>query len=117
MFNSFSGVRVYLVLGATDMRKSVNGLSICVSSQIGLNPLSGHLFVFCNRRRTILKILYWDRNGFCLWYKKLEKMLFRWPEEESEILEIGSRELGWLLDGLELNQPLAHQSENYLNIY
>ena len=117
MFYSLSGIKVYLVLGITDMRKSVNGLSILVSEHIGLDPFTGHLFVFCNRRKNILKILYWDRNGFCLWYKKLEKMLFRWPSEESEILEIGSRELGWLLDGLELSQPLAYRSENYSEIF
>jgi transposase len=68
MFYSLSGIKVYLVLGVTDMRKSVNVLSILVSEHIGFDPLSGHLFAFCNRRKNILKILYWERNGFCLWY-------------------------------------------------
>jgi transposase len=71
--------RVYLVLGNTDMRKAINGLSILVESHLQLDPFSGHLFVFCNRRRNILKILYWDRNGFCLWQKRLEKHDFKWP--------------------------------------
>ncbi len=117
MFYSLSGVKVYLVLGITDMRKSVNGLSIMVSEHIGKDPLSGHLFVFCNRRKNILKILYWERNGFCLWYKKLEKELFKWPRNESEVLEIGSRELRWLLDGLDLKQPRAFSNENYSAIF
>lgn len=117
MFYSLSGVKVYLVLGITDMRKSVNGLSIMVSEYIGKDPLSGHLFVFCNRRKNILKILYWERNGFCLWYKKLEKELFKWPGNESEVLEIGSRELRWLLDGLDLKQPRAFSDENYSVIF
>ena len=117
MFYSLSGVKVYLVLGGTDMRKSVNGLSILVSEHIGLDPLSGHLFVFCNKRKNILKILYWERNGFCLWYKKLEKELFRWPGNELDLLEISNRELSWLLDGLELNQPMAYKSESYSNIF
>jgi transposase len=117
MFYSASGVKVYLVLGRTDMRKSVNGLSILVSEHIGLDPLSGHLFVFCNGRRNILKVLYWDRNGFCLWYKRLEKEVFRWPETQQEVLEIGSRELGWLLDGLEISQHHAYASEKYDHIY
>lgn len=117
MFTSLSGLKVYLVLGSTDMRKSVNGLSILVSEEVKLDPFSGHLFVFCNKGRSILKILYWDRNGFCLWYKRLEKERFRWPKDESELLEISSRELAWLLDGLELNQPTAYQSENYTNLY
>ncbi len=117
MFSSLSGLKVYLVLGSTDMRKSVNGLSILVSEEVNLDPFSGHLFVFCNKVRSILKILYWDRNGFCLWYKRLEKERFRWPKDKSELLEISSRELAWLLDGLELNQPTAYRSENYSNLY
>ena len=106
-------MRVYLALGNTDMRKSINGLSILVESNMDLDPFSGHLFVFCNRRRNILKILYWDRNGFCLWHKRLEKHRFRWPESESEVLKIGHRELMWLIDGLEIHQQKAHKSLSY----
>ena len=113
MFFPDSGVKVYLVLGKTDMRKSVNGLSIMVSDQIGKDPFSGHLFVFCNRRKNILKILYWDRNGFCLWYKRLEKELFRWPDHPDETLEIGMRELSWLLEWLEIKQRGAYKPENF----
>ena len=72
-------VRVYLALGATDMRKSIDGLSILVSQQLTLDPFAGHLFGFCNRSRTIIKLLYWDRNGFCLWHKRLERHVFRRP--------------------------------------
>ena len=77
--------RVYLALGNTDMRKAINGLSILVQESMDLDPFSGHLFVFCNRKRNILKILYWDRNGFCLWSKRLEKHFFRWPESSEEV--------------------------------
>jgi len=66
-------IRVYLALGATDMRKAINGLSVLVEQAMDLDPFSGDLFVFCNRRHTILKILYWDANGFCLWHKRLEE--------------------------------------------
>ena len=100
-------------MGNTDMRKAINGLSIIVESNIELDPFSGHLFVFCNRRRNILKILYWDRNGFCLWQKRLEKERFRWPESENEVLNIGHRELTWLIDGLEIQQESAHKSLSY----
>lgn len=117
MWYSASGVKVYLVLGPTDMRKSVNGLSIMVAENFLLDPFSGHLYVFCNGRRNILKILYYDRNGFCLWYKRLEKAVFRWPKAASDVMEIGSRELTWLLSGMEVNQPLAHQYEGYGSIY
>ena len=112
-----SGMKVYLGLGYTDMRKSVNGLSITVSECMEQDPFSGHLFVFCNRRRNILKILYYDHNGFALWYKKLEKSAFRWPENVSEVLEIGKVELFCLLQGMDINQPLVHKREKYSIIY
>lgn len=107
------GMKVYLAIGNTDMRKAINGLSILVESNMELDPFSGHLFVFCNRRRSILKILYWDRNGFCLWQKRLEKDRFRWPKTEREVLNIGHRELMWLIDGLEIYQREAHKSLSY----
>lgn len=62
--------KVYLAVGNTDMRKSINGLSILVEEYLEMNPFSGHLFAFCNRRRNMIKILYWDRNGFCLWHNR-----------------------------------------------
>jgi len=63
-------LKVYLALGRTDMRKSINGLSMLVEDHLDLDPFSGHLFVFCNRRCHILKILYWDLNGFCLFLRR-----------------------------------------------
>jgi transposase len=111
------GMKVYLALGNTDMRKSINGLSILVESSMELDPFSGHLFVFCNRRRNMLKVLYWDRNGFCLWHKRLEKHRFRWPKGEMDICQIGQRELMWLIEGLEIQQKGAHKSLAYSMTY
>jgi len=105
--------KVYLAIGNTDMRKAINGLSILVQESMELDPFSGHLFVFCNRKRNILKILYWDRNGFCLWSKRLEKHFFRWPESSEEVMKIDQRELMWLVDGLEINQQKAHGRLSY----
>lgn len=101
-------IKVYLAVGITDMRKAINGLSIIVEEQMELDPFSGHLFGFCNRKRDIVKILYWSRNGFCLWQKRLEKDRFRWPESEEDVLGIESRELNWLIDGLSIAQHEAH---------
>ena len=95
---------VFLAVGTTDMRKSINGLCLPIQMQMQLDPFAGHLFAFCNRRRNIVKILYWDRNGFCLWQKRLEKDRFKWPESYKEVLEIDQRQLGWLMEGLEVNQ-------------
>ncbi len=77
-----SHCRVFLALGSTDMRKSINALSILVEAVLELDPFSGHLFVFSNRRHTMLKVLYWDRNGFCLFLKRLEKHHFKWPHSK-----------------------------------
>jgi transposase len=99
------------------MRKAVNGLSLLVESQLGKNALSGHLFVFCNRRRTIVKVLYWEHNGFCLWQKRLEEERFRWPETATEVLEVGPRELQWLLSGLEVRQTGSHRELKYSSLY
>jgi transposase len=108
-----SHTRVYLALGHTDMRKSINGLSILVETQLQMDPFSGHLFVFCNRRCQIIKILYWDRNGFALWQKRLEKHRFSWPQSEEQLLCIDARQLSWLLEGLPFHQVRAHAALNY----
>jgi transposase len=112
MFLQSPDLKVYLALGYTDMRKAINGLSM-ITEQLEFDPFSGHLFVFCNRRRNILKILYWERNGFCLWQKRLEKQRFKWPKTEAEVLQVGQRELRWLLDGLKITQRSAHRQLHY----
>ncbi|MCP4667737.1 MAG: IS66 family insertion sequence element accessory protein TnpB [Deltaproteobacteria bacterium] len=96
------------------MRKAINGLSVLVDQGMHRNPLSGDLFVFCNRRKDIIKILYWDENGFALWQKRLEEHRFFWPQSSGEVLSIGSRQLEWLLSGLDYR--LAHQRLNYSRI-
>jgi len=104
---------VYLALGSTDLRKAIDGLSILVQEYFELSPLSGSFFAFCNRRRTMVKILYWDGTGFCLWMKRLERGRFRWPRGNTDVVEVSSRELGWLLDGLTLEQRKAHRLLSY----
>lgn len=102
---------VYLAVGSTDIRKAINGLSILVEQAMDLNPFSDDLFVFCNRQRTIIKTLYWDHNGFCLWHKRLEKYRFKWPSGADEAIAIEARQLSWLLAGL--NFTSAHERLYY----
>ena len=71
--------RIYLYHGPCDMRKSFDGLCGLIRSELGADPLCGSLFVFCNRRRTMVKVLYWDLDGLAIWYKRLEKGSFRLP--------------------------------------
>lgn len=112
-----AGLKIYVAVGNTDMRKSIDGLSILVSQQLTMDPLSGHLFAFSNRRRTTVKILYWDRNGFCLWQKRLEKEHFRWPASPEGVLEISHRQLMWLLEGLTIHQHHAHRPLRYTRVF
>jgi transposase len=113
MIHGFTGpVRVFIALGATDMRKSINGLSLLVEEQFELDLFSGSFFAFCNRKRDIVKILYWADNGFCVWMKRLEKDVFRWPESEQETVEVSQTALEWLLQGLDLKQAHGRLSHN-----
>ena len=116
MWDNSSDISVYLSVGSTDMRKQINSLAILVEQHMHLDPLSGSVFVFCNRRRSTVKALYWDRNGFCLWQKRLEKDRFRWPQSREEVVRISARQLRWLLDGLELVQGNAHGRLQYSSV-
>lgn len=102
--------QVRLVPGATDMRKSIDALVALVTYAIEQDPLSCQLFVFCSRDRSRLKILFWDQNGFWLFYKRLEKGCFRWPVHSTDgAMCITRRQLSWLLDGLPIEQRQAHR--------
>jgi transposase len=109
--------RVYLCRETVDMRKSMNGLSVLVESVLDLNPFDPHLFAFCNRRRDKIKILYWEGNGFVLWYKRLERERFYWPNDPgAEALTLTGRELNWLLDGVDLSKVTRHRRLAYTSV-
>lgn len=101
-----ASVRVYLCLTACDMRKSFDSLAALVRSQMELDPLCGHLYVFWSRRRDRIKLLYWDRDGFAIWAKRLEEGTYALPFCESGEVrrEITAQELAALLSGIDLNQ-------------
>ena len=83
---SISGTEkvVYLAVGSTDMRRSINGLAAIVQQCFSLDPFSSSLFVFCNKNRTMIKILHWEHNGFWLYFRRLEKEKFKWPSSSSK---------------------------------
>ena len=101
MIIDWSKVHIYIKPGATDLRNHINGLSIMIEQEFGEGVFSGNLFMFCNRNRKRLKVLYWDRNGFCLWVKRLEEDRFPWPKNGEEAREITKDELAMLLDGID----------------
>ena len=102
MLNLPPSVKVFVATDATDMRKSIDALSVLAKDVLSKDPFSGHLFVFCNKRGDKIKILYWDRNGFCLWYKRLERGIFRLPKMQSKVFMIAPNELNLLLEGIDL---------------
>ena len=102
-----ASVRVYLCTTPCDMRRSFDGLYALVSSTMQLNAFDGHLFVFSNRRRDRIKLLYWDHDGFAIWAKRLEEGTYAIPftEEDGERrCEITAQELGAILSGIDLSQ-------------
>ena len=95
-----AATHIYLYRAPCDMRKSFDGLSGLVRTELDADPLSGSLFVFCNRRQNMVKILYWDRDGFALWYKRLEKGSFKLPISSSAHARIDRLQLTMLLEGI-----------------
>lgn len=101
---------VYLCCGCTDMRKSINGLTMLVQESFALDPFADALFVFCNRNRNRLKILEWDGDGFWLYFKRLERGRFRWPSDDgAATMVLDVSELSCLLDGTRLEKKLGRK--------
>ncbi len=99
------------------MRKSIDGLSLIVAETLEMDPFSEAWFIFCNRGRDKLKILFWDTNGFWLYYRRLEKGRFKWPKPQSDnTIHISKQQLQWLLSGLDLSHPRAHRQLNNLEV-
>lgn len=108
---------VYLHIEPIDFRLAINGLSLRVEQQFSLDPFSGALFVFCNRQRNRIKILYWERNGFCLWQKRLEQDKFRWPKHLSEeTVSLSAQQLCWLLEGFDLWRNPPHKALHFASL-
>lgn len=95
-----AATRIYLYRASCDMRKSFHGLCGLIRAELNQDPLSGSLFVFCNRRRNMVKLLYWDSDGLAIWYKRLEKGSFIIPRMRATDGSIERRELSLLLEGV-----------------
>ena len=117
MFLNNTAVKVWICNEAIDFRKQIDGLSMLVTDSFNMQPTSGELFVFYNRRRDKIKILYWDNDGFALWYKRLEKSKFIIPKNLQTPLASNSRQLQWLLDGLDLGKLKCRKSLEYKDFF
>ncbi len=110
----FSTTRIFIRPGHTDLRKAVNGLSVMIEQEMAGEPFSGNVYLFCNRGRRLLKAVWWDKNGFWLAGKRLEKEKFPWPETEEEAREISAEELSMLLAGIDFFK--AHKALYYKKV-
>jgi len=105
---------VFLHRLPVDFRKSIDGLSAIVELEMQHSPFSKQLYVFINKRRNRLKILFWEDNGFCLYYKRLEQKQFHWPRHlEDEVVTLTGQQLNWLLDGLNIKHLMPKPLPQY----
>jgi transposase len=114
MIIDLNTVRIFIRPGITDLRKAMNGLAGIVEQQMSGEPFSGNVYLFCNRERRLLKAIYWDRNGFWMCQKRLEKDKFPWPQTNEAVQELNSDELTMLLKGIDFFK--AHKALYYKNI-
>lgn len=106
--------QVYLCYAPIDFRKAINGLSVLVEQELGFNPFASALYVFINHSRNKIKVLYWHRNGFCLWQKRLDAEKFHWTKRgEVSTQSVTLREFEWLLEGIDLWQNKPHKTLEY----
>lgn len=108
---------IYLHRDPVDFRKAINGLAVIVSDAMELPPCEPALFVFCNRQRSQIKVLYWDETGFALWQKRLEQDRFQWPRQhEASTFHITHEQWCWLLRGADITRLNVHQQLNYSGV-
>jgi len=104
-----SGTRVWLAAGVTDMRKGMDGLAALVQTTLAENPFSGHIFVFRGRRGDLVKLLWFDGDGMCLYAKRLERGRFVWPQAMSGSVALSAAQLAMLLEGIDWRRPVRTQ--------
>ena len=104
-----AGVRVWLAVGHTDMRKGFDGLALLVQEKLKVDPFGGQLFVFRGRRGDLIKLIWHDGQGMCLLAKRLERGRFIWPATAGEAVTISAAQLGYLLEGIDWRAPIRTQ--------
>ena len=109
--------QVYLCRDPIDFRKSIGGLSVLVEQELELDPFGSALYVFINRQRNKIKVLYWHRNGFCLWLKRLESDRFAWPQgAEGATQTINLQQFEWLLEDFDLWRNQPHKTLHFSSV-
>ena len=111
------GIDVWLCVEPVDFRKQITGLATLVQDALAMDPFSTQLFVFTNRRRTQCRILYWEKCGFVLWQKRLERARFAWSRRTDAVVNLSGAQLNFLLDGYDIWRMRAHQQLHYASMY
>ena len=114
MIIDLTKVRIYVRPGTTDLRKAVNGLSAIVQEEMKEDPFNGSVYIFCNQERKLLKAVYWDKTGFWLSQKRLEKDKYPWPDDVKEAMELSVEQLRMLLSGIDFFK--AHKELFYKKV-
>jgi len=110
-------LQVFLNREPVDFRKSFNGLAAIVEQELDRNPFDGDLYAFINRRGNKIKCLFWERNGFVLYYKSLAEEKFSWPQQSDDLIALTGEQLNWLLDGYNINTMQAHKKVQYESVF
>jgi len=101
-----SGTQIWIAAGVTDLRRGFTGLSGAVQTTLEMDPFGGHVFVFRGRRGDLIKVLWWDGDGLCLFAKRLERGRFIWPKAESGTVSLSRAQLSMLLEGIDWRRPV-----------
>jgi len=105
--------KVFIYRDPVDFRKSHRGLAAIVELELGHNPFEGHLYAFTNRQRNKIKCLFWESNGFVLYYKSLAEEKFKWPKRTDELITVTGEQINWLLDGYDIARMTPHKKLHY----
>lgn len=108
---------IYLYRDPVDFRKQSTGLAAIVEREIGHNPFDGGLYAFTNRRHDRIKCLYWENNGFVLYYKALAEEKFRWPSRGQDVVMLTAEQMNWLLDGYDISLMKKHKTLHYESVF
>lgn len=109
--------QVFIYQQPIDFRKSHRGLSAIIECELGHNPFEGHLYAFTNKRCNKIKCLFWENNGFVLYYKSLEEDKFIWPKSKKDLMTLNGQQINWLLDGLDINAMKGHKKLHYDSVF
>jgi len=108
---------IYLYREPVDFRKQSTGLAAIVENDIGHNPFDGGLYAFTNRRRNRIKCLFWESNGFVLYYKALAEEKFKWPRRGDEVIALTGEQINWLLNGYDISLMKGHKTLHYDSVF